>query len=259
MRSKWTVVIGPYLFAVAVTAAATAITAGIAPLKEQRHSMLFAAAVIASAWVGGNGPGLLAIGLSFFGYLHFIVPPSDAFIGARWPDLIRMTLFLMLAVAFNTVFAARTKTLESLRESRRRLNDVFAAVGVGLWELDLDSDSVSLSPGFESMVGRTGKNLPLNYAGLLACVHPADQARWNERFLEAARIAESFEMSHRLQRADKSIVSVNTRVRFLRDETDGRHFAIGVATAINDSSTARGATDAGNSDVGGRAGAPAIS
>ncbi len=84
-----------YGFAVLAVAAATALKLLLAPvIQEETPFLLFAIALILSAWVGGWGPGLLATGLAvisadqFFSspaYAFGIVSPGDAVrLGVSW-------------------------------------------------------------------------------------------------------------------------------------------------------------------------------
>src|SRR5580704_5221859 len=42
--------------------------------------LLFPAAVIASTWFGGRGPGWLAVGLSTLAVLYYFIPPIRSFL-----------------------------------------------------------------------------------------------------------------------------------------------------------------------------------
>jgi diguanylate cyclase (GGDEF)-like protein/PAS domain S-box-containing protein len=95
------------------------------------------------------------------------------------------------------------KAEEALRESEARF--LLAARGSldGLWELDLKSNALQVSPRWEAQAGLPEGLGPKDYEHFMDLVHPEDRARVNER-IQAHRlgIADRFEAEYRLRHAD---------------------------------------------------------
>ena len=72
-----------YILAVALVAAALAVTLVLKNAYSTVHWFVFVAAVMASAWFGGAGPGWLSVVLSAAGVVYLLVPPLPALGGAR--------------------------------------------------------------------------------------------------------------------------------------------------------------------------------
>jgi PAS domain S-box-containing protein len=78
------------------------------------------AAVVISAWVGGIGPGLLAVALATLGVDYFFVPPRYQLV----PDIHyvpRLALFAVSAVLVGWLSAQRRRAEEGLRRARDEL------------------------------------------------------------------------------------------------------------------------------------------
>src|ERR1700752_4791573 len=58
---------------------------------------LFLCAIILSAWVGGFGPGLLAIAISIVGFRYFFLPPIYS-LAVEAGHLPRLALFVVVAL-----------------------------------------------------------------------------------------------------------------------------------------------------------------
>lgn len=78
---------------------------------------LFLCAIMVSAWLGGTGPGSLAIGLSSLGFYYSFLPPTDSFVG-KPGQFARFVLFILSALLVGTVSVAQRRAAESLRRAR---------------------------------------------------------------------------------------------------------------------------------------------
>jgi K+-sensing histidine kinase KdpD len=81
---------------------------------------LFFAAVMASAWFGGTGAGLLAVLLSTLLVDYFFLPPYHTFT-IETTDLGYFAAFILCAVAASWVSASKRYTEEELRQARNEL------------------------------------------------------------------------------------------------------------------------------------------
>src|SRR5690242_10746497 len=78
---------------------------------------LLLCAVMFSAWVGGVGPGVLAIALSTLAFDYYFLPPLDSLV-VDLNQLPRLFIFVLSAVFVGSLSAAQKRTAESLRHAR---------------------------------------------------------------------------------------------------------------------------------------------
>ncbi len=109
-------------YAIAVLSVAAAVMISRWPVLHLHDApvSLFLCAVMLSAWLGGVGPGLLAIGLSclsfvyyFLGSAHSVVPKAG--------DIPRTAVFVLAAVFVGALTAAQRSATELLRRARDEL------------------------------------------------------------------------------------------------------------------------------------------
>jgi K+-sensing histidine kinase KdpD len=81
---------------------------------------LFFAAVMASAWFGGMGPGLFAVLISTLVVDYFFVPPLYSF-AINATDTAYFAAFIICAAAASLVSSSKRKTEEALKETRDQL------------------------------------------------------------------------------------------------------------------------------------------
>jgi len=78
---------------------------------------LFICAVLISAWIGGLGPGLLAVALSVLAFDYFFLPPVSSF-AVEWNAMPRLILFAASALMVSIIAASQRSTAMSLRQAR---------------------------------------------------------------------------------------------------------------------------------------------
>ena len=81
---------------------------------------LFFAAVMASAWIGGTGPGLFAVVLSTVAVDYFFVPPVHS-LAINATDIAYFVAFILCALAASWVSATKRASEEELRDTRDHL------------------------------------------------------------------------------------------------------------------------------------------
>jgi C4-dicarboxylate-specific signal transduction histidine kinase len=82
--------------------------------------LLFPVAVIASTWVGGRGPGWLAVGLSTLAVLYYFIPPIRSFV-IKPRDVPFFLVFIACELIANRLISWRKQAEEALRRSRDEL------------------------------------------------------------------------------------------------------------------------------------------
>jgi PAS domain S-box-containing protein len=110
--------IASYVLPIALVSLAALLTRKIQPILGE-ISPLFFAAVVVSTWFGGLGPALLATLLAgaATAYFSYDIPAGTGAFG--WDDLLRLSVFLMVALLMSSLMHLRRRADESLR----KLND----------------------------------------------------------------------------------------------------------------------------------------
>jgi hypothetical protein len=85
-------------------------------------SALFLCAIMISAWLGGIGPGLLAVVLCCVAFDYYIMPPLHSF-AIKSEELPRFVVFSVSATVAASLSAAQRSATESLRRARDILTE----------------------------------------------------------------------------------------------------------------------------------------
>lgn len=113
-------------YGVAVLSVAAALALAAALVRSgQGAGQVFLAAVMVSAWYGGFGPGLLAVGLAASA-LDWLLPPAYA-LDTSQANVLRLGVFLLVALLISSLTAVRARLERELREEHCR-KDEFLAV-----------------------------------------------------------------------------------------------------------------------------------
>ena len=106
-----------YLLSIASTLTATVLRYAMqSELEEKSRMLLFIPAVLISAWYGGVGPGLVAIGLSIFFVSWLLIPPITNINFGSHADQVSMILFLIISIGI--VFLAHRERSEKQRREQ---------------------------------------------------------------------------------------------------------------------------------------------
>jgi PAS domain S-box-containing protein len=109
-----------YAFAVVAVGAALLYKLLLAPVLDQPDPfLLFALAVLASAWRGGLGPGLLAAVLSVGTADYFLLEPRFSFGFAESGQAVRLALFAFECLAVAALGARAQRTVRALGDPER--------------------------------------------------------------------------------------------------------------------------------------------
>ena len=115
-------------YVAAVLAVAAAVVAGLLVdrfLQSAPFVSLFLCAILLAVWLGGLGPGLLAIGLSILAFEYFFISPMHPMAFGVQGGL-RLALFAVAALFAVWVSVAQKRTAESLRRARDDLRATVA-------------------------------------------------------------------------------------------------------------------------------------
>ncbi len=103
-----------YAAAIILTAVAFGLTQA-SPLKNGSPFLLFVVAVILSAGYGGLGPGLVSGLLGTLAIAYFFLPPINTFAIENTDDVLRLAVYVLVALGVSWLTAAREQAKEIAR------------------------------------------------------------------------------------------------------------------------------------------------
>ncbi|HEY9853654.1 MAG TPA: PAS domain S-box protein [Leptolyngbyaceae cyanobacterium] len=106
--------------------------------------LLFFGAVIASAWYGSLGPGLLATALSGIAGAYFFIPPTDS-LRMTWGEALRLGIFELQGILISAIIAAlhsSKKRIEAnllkLKISEEKYRRIIDTAYEGIWLINAE-------------------------------------------------------------------------------------------------------------------------
>jgi phosphoglycerate-specific signal transduction histidine kinase len=111
-----------YAIAVASVGLALALASLLPSAADPSHFTLFFAAIMASAWYGGLGSGLVATILSASSLDYFFIAPVHS-VTMDWQAFLRLGVFLVVAAVTSYLTTARKRAEEALRKAHSELEE----------------------------------------------------------------------------------------------------------------------------------------
>jgi PAS domain S-box-containing protein len=245
-----------YGLAVILVAAAVALTFLLHKFLSVHFFFLIVAAVMASVWFGGKGPGWLATVLSVLAVDYFFIPPLfilklhiqilpfiAAFgISAMFAGLVRSKLKRReaalrqardeLETKVKERTAELTKAVEGLRESEERFRTMADSAPVMIWVSGTDKLCTYFNKSWLEFTGRTMEQEAGK--GWAEGVHTDDLDYCLNTYITAFDARQEFAMEYRLRRFDGEYhwILENGTPRFLPDGEFQRY--IGSCIEITD-------------------------
>jgi signal transduction histidine kinase len=189
----------PFLrYGVALLSVASALTLTrlLWPLLDPPVFSLFFAAVMISAWYGGLGPGLLATALAVL-VIDLTLFSSLATPASHLHSLLRLTIFVLVALLISSLTAARKRAEAALRKAHDELElrvhertKELAHANTELWRLQREMGRVEPLAALGRITGTIAHELgtPLNsvlgYSQLLAQEDLSENAREYVQIIE---------------------------------------------------------------------------
>jgi PAS domain S-box-containing protein len=143
-------------------------------------SALFLCAIMISAWLGGIGPGLLAVVLCCVAFDYYIMPPLHSF-AIKSEELPRFVVFSVSATVAASLSAAQRSATESLRRARdiltetvkelQRTNDALQAESRERMQIE---DRLRRSEGYLAEAQR------LTHTGSFGWRVPSGEIHWSD-------------------------------------------------------------------------------
>ncbi len=201
---------------------------GIAPLPLL--------AIVASAWFGGRGPGLVTTFVSVLGVAYYFVPPLHSF-GIFPEQRLQFVVFVTAAVALSEFAVSRRAANEALRESEELFRLVAANLHKVLWLQSLHPQkTLYVSPSFERVWRRPSRDLLDNPNMWISGIHPDDRARIAAAYSDwiDEKRPEGYDVEYRLLRPDGTVGWIHDRGVLIRDRGGRAYRACGIAEDVTE-------------------------
>lgn len=216
---------------------ATVLTTCVPPLKEKTSLIIFFAAVVFSSFVGGLGPSLLAVGLSAFAWATFVVPPNYSYLLESPSDVLRLALFVLVAVITSSMYEQTARARRDLRKHQNRLRLALEAGQMGVWDYDLLKNEFWTSPELREIFAVEESEFAPTFGAFLAFVDPADRTSVVHAMTHSRESRLDFQLEHRIIRRDGSVRWIATRGRTFVDSIGRAERMIGLVVDVTDRHT----------------------
>lgn len=123
--------------------------------------------------------------------------------------------------------------LERLFEGEQRLEAAMQAGNLGAWEFDVDSQAVTTSPIYKSLLGRAAHE-ELTHLDFLSSVHPEDFGWINDLFQRSVAAKEGCFAEYRVVWPDGSVHWLEGHARFLPGSNGSSGRLVGVTADISE-------------------------
>ena len=242
-------------YSVAILSIAAAVVIGLmleAILDFTPSLTLFLCAIMFAGWVGGTGPGLLAVALAILAYDYFFIDPTNPFFSAP-KDIQRIILFAVaggfvvwltaaqrcatkslrrarddLETAFEDLArlnkslevenAERKRAEQQLRQSKAYLDEAQRLSQTGSFAWRIANDEIVWSKETYQIFGVDPTVTP-KIDTILERIHPDDRALIQNQINRAASGENDFDYEHRLLAPDGSIKQLHVRASRVKYET----------------------------------------
>ncbi|PSB27000.1 hybrid sensor histidine kinase/response regulator [Stenomitos frigidus ULC18] len=117
--------------------------------------LFFFAAVMVSAWYGGFGAGICATTIAAVVSVYFFLPPVYSFALPTTSELLRIGLFIVLALMITVLSATRRQLLKALQHERDLIAAIVGTAGSLIIVLDRWGKIVQFNRACEQLTGYT--------------------------------------------------------------------------------------------------------
>jgi K+-sensing histidine kinase KdpD len=176
----------PYGVAVAAVGLALPVTLALWPLMQPTVSPAFLAAVMVAAWIGGLGGGLLATALASAAMDYFFLEPVHSlFSFKRSEDVLRLGVFVLVALLISSLNAARRRAGAVLEESRRFLQSTLDSLTARIAIVDGRGTIVAVNDAWRRFDTASGAARGVGSDYLRACSAASGEAGATARAVAA--------------------------------------------------------------------------
>jgi PAS domain S-box-containing protein len=248
-------------YAMAVLSVAVAIVAAeliTRLLNAEAIASSMLCAVIFAAWVGGLGPGLLAVTLALLAFHYYLAPPINSFtwkhnlFAAGISEVPRLFLFSIVSLVVAFVISAQRKATEELRRSahdvqvamwhQKRieaallhsemyLTEAQRLSGTGSFGWNVASGDIIWSEQTFRIFGCDRTTKP-TVELIVQRTHPEDRAAVQNTIDRVTREGKDFDHEYRLLMPDGSVKYVHALARAVRNASSGGIEFVGAVTDV---------------------------
>jgi len=219
-------------------------------------------AVIFAAWVGGRGPGLLAVTLALLAFHYYLVPPGSSFtwkhdlFAVDVSEIPRLILFSTTSLVVAFLISAQRNATEELRQSthdlqiamgdQRRieaallhsemyLTEAQRLSGTGSFGWNVASGEIIWSDETFRIFGYDETTKP-TVELIVERTHPEDRAAVQKTIDVASSEGKDFDQEHRLVMPDGSVKYIHALARAVKDASGNVEFtgAVTDVTVVRD-------------------------
>ncbi|HUO25002.1 MAG TPA: ATP-binding protein [Candidatus Aquilonibacter sp.] len=196
------------------------IPALLLPNVAESRLAVFAVAVMVSAWYGGWKPGLVATSFALTVIAYFSLAGQHT--TSYWPTVIRLSVFVLMALLICWLNAALRAAQEGLRRSEINFRSLVTNAPYGICRCDSAGQLLHSNPAMQTMLGYSSEELVgIHLGGLYVDTHQwfqlADYLREGEPF--TGLIVE-------WKRKDENPIVVRVSGRAVSDGDNGRVFEL---------------------------------
>jgi PAS domain S-box-containing protein len=214
-------------------------------------------AVIFAAWVGGLGPGLLAVTFALLAFHYYLAPPINSFtwkhdlFAVGISEVPRLILFSITSLVVAFLISAQRKATEELRhsaynlqlamgdqkrieaallQSEMYLTEAQRLSGTGSFGWNIASGEIVWSDQTFRIFGYERTTKP-TVELIVQRTHPEDRAAVQQTIDCASREGKGFDHEYRLLMPDGSVKYVHALARAVRNASGGIEF-VGAVTDV---------------------------
>lgn len=121
----------------------------------------------------------------------------------------------------------------ALKQSEERLDLAIDAANAAIWDMDLTTNKLSVSPRLAEFLMYDPESWVLNIEDRHQLSHPDDLDRVREAFRAHIEDREPFDIEYRMQRSDGEYVWIHSRAAAIRDESGIAKRIVGTITDIS--------------------------
>jgi len=206
----------------------------LGPILPHGVEYFFLAAVVASGWLGGWGPGLLAALLAPFVLDYFFLPPLHT-LGIGHEAIPYVLPFLLSAPAgawVGSTHAAAREARKLLGHSEAKFRRILTNLPDVAWTAEADGRVLYVSPKVEKVLGYSDREIRNRGTELLLeRVHPEDRGRLQTAIEGLYRAGGTFDLEFRFCRKDRVWIWLHSRA--VSYSLSGGVFADGVFSDIS--------------------------
>lgn len=192
---------------------------------------LYLLAVAVAALRGGFMVTMYAIVLSTL-IAMWNLPPARSLRLKNADDVLRLIVFVVVAVIIGSLQTARNRMRKRLTESEQRLGFALESSGVACWDADVRHNTFWRSPNLCELFGRSDNEFATTYEGFFAYIHPEDRDFFRLASVQGGLTSRSYEISHRVICGDGAVRRVYTRGKMYLDSEGKIERMVGAVYAV---------------------------